>query len=91
MQSFIQSILSALPHLADYLIYIAIAVVSVIGVIKCLIPLWTTSRALRKAIRKLQDEAGTVTDHPVWQENLFIGRRLRGCSPALVSWELSWV
>ena len=79
MQSFIQSILSALPHLADYLIYIAIAVVSVIGVIKCLIPLWTTSRALRKAIRKLQDEAGTVTDHPVWQENLFIGRRLRGC------------
>ena len=70
MQSFIQSILSALPHLADYLIYIAIAVVSVIGVIKCLIPLWTTSRALRKAIRKLQDEAGTVTDHPVWQENL---------------------
>lgn len=79
MQSFIHSILSALPHLADYLIYIAIAVVSVIGVIKCLIPLWTTSRALRKAIRKLQDEAGTVTDHPVWQENLFIGRRLRGC------------
>lgn len=79
MQSFIHMITFLLPRLADYLIYIAIAIVSVIGVIKCLIPLWTTSRALRRAIKKLQDEAGTVTDHPVWQENLFIGRRLRGC------------
>ena len=71
--------LSLLPHLADYAIYFAIAVVTLIGVLKCLLPLWTTRRALRRAIRKLQDEAGTVTDHPVWQENLFLGRRLRGC------------
>lgn len=79
MQQIFQTIVSALPHVADYAIYIAIAIVTVIGFIKCLVPLWTTSRALRRAIRKLQDEAGIVTDHPVWQENLFIGRRLRGC------------
>ncbi|MBQ6527999.1 MAG: MotA/TolQ/ExbB proton channel family protein [Clostridia bacterium] len=79
MQQFFSSVLSILPHVADYVIYIAIAIVTLIGVIKCLIPLWTTTRSLRTAIRKLQDEAGTVTDHPVWQENLFIGRRLRGC------------
>ncbi|MBQ6564742.1 MAG: MotA/TolQ/ExbB proton channel family protein [Clostridia bacterium] len=79
MQQFFQDILSSLTHVGDYIIYLAIAVVTVIGFIKCLVPLWTTSRALRRAIRKLQDEAGTVTDHPVWQENLFIGRRLRGC------------
>ena len=79
MQTVIEFFQAALPHLADYAVYAAIAIVSLIGVIKCLLPLWTTTRALRRAIRKLQDEAGTVTDHPVWQENLFIGRRLRGC------------
>ncbi len=72
-------LISFLPHLWDYAVYAAIAMVSLIGVIKCLLPLWTTTKTLRRSIRRLQDEAGTVTDHPVWQENLFLGRRLRGC------------
>jgi len=67
-----------LPDLADYLVYGAIAVVTLIGVFKCLFPLWGTTRALRRAIVKLQDEAGKKTDKPVWQEARFMGRRLKG-------------
>ena len=67
-----------LPSLADILVYSAIAVVTLIGVFRCLIPLWNTSSALRRAISRLQAEAGKATDHPVWQESRFVGNRLRG-------------
>ena len=69
---------SILPSLADILVYSAIAIVTLIGVFKCLVPLWSTSSALRKAIDRLQREAGHVSDHPVWQESRFVGNRLRG-------------
>ena len=32
-----------LPDLADYLVYGAIAVVTLIGLFKCLLPLWKTT------------------------------------------------
>ena len=64
--------------LADILVYAAIAIVTLIGVFKCLVPLYTTSSALRRAISRLQQEAGQITDHPVWQESRFVGNRLRG-------------
>ena len=68
-----------LPQLADVLVYAAIAVVTVIGVIKCLLPLWNTTHALRRAIHRLQLDAGNTTaEKPVWQESRFMGRRLRG-------------
>ena len=68
-----------LPQLADMLVYAAIAVVTLIGVIKCLFPLWNTTHALRRAIRRLQQDAGnTSAEKPVWQESRFMGRRLRG-------------
>ena len=68
-----------LPQLADILVYAAIAVVTVIGVIKCLLPLWNTTHALRRAIHRLQLDAGNTTaEKPVWQESRFMGRRLRG-------------
>lgn len=68
-----------LPQLADILVYAAIAVVTVIGVIKCLLPLWNTTHSLRRAIRRLQQDAGnTTSEKPVWQESRFMGRRLRG-------------
>ena len=66
-----------LPGLADIAVYAAIAIVTLIGVFKCLIPLWVTSSALRKAIGRLQNDAHT-SDHPVWQESHFVGNRLRG-------------
>ena len=67
-----------LPGIADIAVYAAIAIVTLIGVFKCLIPLWTTSSALRRAIGRLQDDAGRASDHPVWQESHFVGNRLRG-------------
>ena len=45
----------AIPNLSNILVYAAIAIVTVIGVIKCLLPLWNTTHALHRAIRRLQD------------------------------------
>ena len=67
-----------LPDLADYAVYAAIAVVTLIGVLKCLFPLWATSRALRRSIRQLQSHAGVTGEKPIWQESGFLGKRLRG-------------
>ena len=67
-----------LPDLADYLVYGAIAVVTLIGLFKCLLPLWRTTSSLRRAVSRLQAEAGQTTDKPVWQTAGFVGRRLRG-------------
>lgn len=67
-----------LPNLADILVYAAIAAVTLIGVFKCLLPLTTTTRALRRAIRLLQKDAGNTGGVPIWQEKRFMGRRLRG-------------
>ena len=67
-----------LPDLADYLVYAAIAVVTLIGLFKCLIPLWRTTASLRRAVSRLQAEAGQKTDKPVWQTSGFVGKRLRG-------------
>lgn len=67
-----------LPNLADYLVYAAIAIVTLIGLFKCLTPLWNTTHALHRAIRRLQNEAGREREKPVWQESRFMGRRLKG-------------
>ena len=50
---------SHLSNLTDALVYCAIAGVTLIGVFKCLIPLITTTHALRRAITRLQQDAGT--------------------------------
>lgn len=67
-----------LTNLQDILIYSAIAVVTLIGVFKCLLPLIGTNRALRRAIRRMQQDAGTRQGTPVWQEKRFMGNRLKG-------------
>ena len=77
-----EKILGILPvsvgDLANYIVYAAIAIVTIIGFFKCLLPLWTTTHALRRAIRRLQDDAGNNSEVPVWQEKRFMGRRLKG-------------
>ena len=67
------------PDLSSYIVYGAIAVVTLIGVFKCLIPLISGTRALRRAISRLQKDVDTTAERPIWQENKFMGRRLRGC------------
>lgn len=54
---------SHLSNLTDALVYCAIAGVTLIGVFKCLIPLITTTHALRRAITRLQQDAGTRAGH----------------------------
>ncbi|MDD6052112.1 MAG: MotA/TolQ/ExbB proton channel family protein [Clostridiales bacterium] len=65
-------------NLVDILVYAAIAIVTLIGVGKCLLPLTVTTRALRRAIRRMQQDAGTRQGTPVWQEKRFMGNRLKG-------------
>ena len=67
-----------LSNITDFLVYVAIVGVTVIGVFKCLLPLIGTTRALRRAIHKLQQDAGTRQGTPVWQEKRFMGVRLKG-------------
>ena len=74
----LSQVTDVLPDVADYLVYTAIAIVTLIGLFKCLMPLWNTTSALRRAISRLQAQAGKVTDKPVWQESLFVGKRLQG-------------
>ena len=73
----LSKVTAILPDLADYVVYGAIAVVTLIGLFKCLIPLWRTTSALRRAITRLQDNAGKQLDKPVWQESRFVGKRLK--------------
>ena len=73
----LSKVTAILPDLADYIVYGAIAVVTLIGLFKCLIPLWRTTTALRRAISRLQQNAGKQLDKPVWQEARFVGRRLK--------------
>ncbi len=74
----LSKVTAILPDLADYLVYGAIAVVTLIGVIKCLVPLWNTTGSLHRAIARLQADAGNSGSKPVWQEGRFVGKRLKG-------------
>ncbi len=74
----LSNVTEILPDLADYLVYSAIAIVTLIGFFKCLLPLWRTTGSLRHAISRLQAEAGQSTEKPVWQQSGFVGKRLRG-------------
>lgn len=74
----LSKVTAILPDLADYIVYGAIAVVTLIGLFKCLIPLWKTTASLRRAITRLQQNAGKQLEKPVWQESRFVGKRLKG-------------
>ena len=64
---------------ADIIIYGAIVAVALVGIFKCLVPLWASTGSMRRAIRRLQADAGKPAgETPVWQESRFMGRRLRG-------------
>ena len=74
----LSKVTAILPDLTDYVVYGAIAIVTLIGLFKCLIPLWRTTASLRLAISRLQQNAGKQLDKPVWQEARFVGKRLKG-------------
>ena len=59
--------------LPDLLVYAAIAVVTLIGVLKCILPVAGTTHGLNRAVKKLQNS----TDSHVWHDDLFVGKRLK--------------
>ncbi|MBR5344367.1 MAG: MotA/TolQ/ExbB proton channel family protein [Clostridia bacterium] len=77
-KSFWENIVDALPSIANWLVYAAIAGVTLIGVFKCLVPLYATTHAMKRAIRSLEEHAGVSERQPIWQESSFMGKRLRG-------------
>ena len=61
---------------ADFAIYAAIAIVALIGVFKCVVPVRRGARRLRRGIHLL--ETSTGEGRPVWQDALFLGKELQG-------------
>ena len=63
-------------YFVDFLIYLAIAIVALIGIVKCVSPVMRAARRLRRGIRDL--ETSTVEGRPVWQDALFLGKEMQG-------------
>lgn len=63
--------------LADVLVYGAIAVITIVGFVKCIFPSRGCARLLRRAVRRL--EVMTIRDGttPVWQDPLFLGKPMQ--------------
>ena len=73
MPDFLQNIAS---NLADFFIYLAIALVMLIGVAKCVVPVNRVARRLRRGVHLL--ETATGEGRPVWQDVLFLGKEIQG-------------
>ena len=75
---FEEMVSKVLPKLVDALVYVFIAGVTLTGILKCLLPVMKSKRALSRAIHRL--EKGSGDKQPVWQDERFMGKAL----------ELSW-
>ena len=64
-------------NLIDLLIYGAIAAVCLTGFIKCTIVCRSCARALRRAVHRLEMMTLKDGSQPVWQDPLFLGKRMR--------------
>ena len=63
-------------NLTDVLIYLATAMVALIGIFKCVFPVRRAAHRLHRAIRLL--ETSTGEGRPVWQDVLFLGKEMQG-------------
>ena len=63
-------------NLVDFLIYLAIAMVAVIGIFKCVLPVRRSAHRLHRAIRMLETSSGE--GRPIWQDVMFLGKGLQG-------------
>ncbi|MBQ9944759.1 MAG: MotA/TolQ/ExbB proton channel family protein [Clostridia bacterium] len=67
---------SLAKDLLNILIYIAIALVFIIGLVKCVLPVSRAGQKLRKGIRSLEMNLDTIP--PVWQDVKFLGKNMQG-------------
>ena len=73
----VDTIISALvERLSGTLVYGAIALVTLAGILKCIYPVLRNSALLNRAIMKLERSAAG-NDRPIWREARFLGRSLR--------------
>ena len=63
-------------NVTDFLIYLAIGLVMLIGIVKCVLPVNRSARRLRRGVRLL--ETSTGEGRPVWQDVLFLGKEVQG-------------
>lgn len=63
-------------NLVDFLVYGAIALVVLVGVCKCIYPVFRNGSLLNRAVAKLEKTAGN-NQRPPWREPRFLGRALR--------------
>ena len=64
-------------YLSDVLIYGAIAVITTVGFVKCILPSRRCARILRRAVHKLEVMTIREGTAPVWQDPLFLGRGMQ--------------
>ncbi len=63
--------------LADVLVYAAIAVITIVGFIKCILPSRACARLLRRAVHRLEVMTIKNGETPVWQDPLFLGKPMQ--------------
>ena len=60
----------------DVLIYAAIALVTIIGVVRCIVPVRRSISCLRRAARVLEKSPVQDSKHTVWENELFMGKQM---------------
>lgn len=64
-------------NLVDFIIYGAIALVTITGFVKCIFPTRACARHLRRGVRQLEVMTIKEGTRPVWQDTLFLGRSMQ--------------
>ena len=71
----IQRILQGLSgNIVDAIVYTAIALVTLLGIFKCIMPLRQSIHCLRRAVRVLNRNPVRDNGAPIWENELFMGR-----------------
>lgn len=65
-----------LKNITDFLVYLAIGLVALTGIFKCVLPVRRAAGRLRRGIHALETHSGDT--RPIWQDALFLGRRMQG-------------
>ncbi len=71
-----QWIALVIKNLSGALVYGLIALVTLVGIFKCIYPVLRNSALLNRAIMKLERSAAS-NERPIWREARFLGRSLR--------------
>ena len=62
----------------DIIVYSAMALVFIVGLAKCVLPVRRSAAALRRASRRIMRPV-QEGERPAWQDSLFLGKALSGC------------